>query len=378
MNDVWSTQDLQTWTEMTPAAAWPPRRYMAAVAFQNQILMIGGTTSMNNFNTQVNEVWASSDGANWNLLVDEPLFGTPLMPRALVYSSKVFVLAQAKISPTSGQMGKLLSSADGASWSVVREDLTIRNKFGFVRHGQHLLFMGGKGPTGVHHSDVAVSNNGGNSWTQLGTAPWAGRTDFGAVSWNNHVLVIGGVAKPEGETEGVGMNDIWSTVDGSSWTEETQAPFPGMKVDIFGLLNNRIVILGGNPLGTTEWYSEIWASDPATPPPTPIPTFPAWGGGFFQSDHGGGAWAAVTPEPTPPTPPPSAFPTSAQPSCSDPFLRNRDRSCGVQTAHVFRGCDAFVPSARRLNTAHKDCALCDAEEGCLQGCTSGDFPCTDF
>ena len=84
------------------------------------------------------------------------------------------------------------------------------------------------------------------------------------------------------------MNDIWSTVDGSSWTEETQAPFPAMKVDVFGLLNNRIVILGGNMPGSTEWYSEIWASDPATPPPTPIPTFPAWGGGFFQSDHGGG------------------------------------------------------------------------------------------
>ena len=47
-------------------------------------------------------------------------------------------------------MGKLLSSADGASWSVVREDLTPRNKFGFVRHGQHLLFMGGRGERPAH------------------------------------------------------------------------------------------------------------------------------------------------------------------------------------------------------------------------------------
>ena len=55
---------------------------------------------------------------------------------------------------------------------------------------------------GPHYSDVAVSNNGGNSWTQLETAPWAGRTEFGAVSWNNHVLVIGGIAKPEAELKG--------------------------------------------------------------------------------------------------------------------------------------------------------------------------------
>merc|ERR1719281_57511 len=27
---------------------------------------------------------------------------------------------------------------------------------------------------------------------------------------------------------------------------------------------------------------------------------------------------------------------------------------------------------------HKDCALCPAGEGCLQGCISGDDPCIDF
>merc|ERR1719240_2222497 len=106
--------------------------------------------------------------------------------------------------------------------------------------------MGGKGPEFTPYlSDVAVSNDGGNSWTQLETAPWEGRASFGAVSWNNHVLVIGGIARLESDlTVTVRMDDIWSTVDGSSWTEETQAPFPGSisRIDV-GLLNNRIVIL---------------------------------------------------------------------------------------------------------------------------------------
>merc|ERR1719409_983733 len=39
-----------------------------------------------------------------------------------------------------------------------------------------------------------------------------------------------------------------------------------------------------------------------------------------------------------------------------------------------------APPKRKLDghTAHKDCALCPSGEGCLQGCTSGDSPCTDF
>jgi hypothetical protein len=76
-----------------------------------------------------------------------------------------------------------------------------------------------------------------------------------------------------------------------------------------------------------------------------------------------------TPSPIPsPTPLPTATSNAAQtPSCIDPFLRNREKTCGI-VQHSFRGCDKFVSDdgSQAFNCKYScmckgACGVCDCQ-----------------
>ncbi len=71
LSDVWSSSDGITWTQATPAAPWghangfaggsPGRFNFGAVAFNNQLWVMGGTTiSVTNANINSNDVWQTT------------------------------------------------------------------------------------------------------------------------------------------------------------------------------------------------------------------------------------------------------------------------------------------------------------------------------
>ncbi len=67
-NDVWSTDDGETWTQLTPAAGWSPRPGHMCELVGDQIVCFGGFGLVEN----PTDMWASADGAEWTLLDAAP------------------------------------------------------------------------------------------------------------------------------------------------------------------------------------------------------------------------------------------------------------------------------------------------------------------
>ncbi len=68
MNDVWSSCDALNWERHTEAAPWQPRVYLNVAVFDDRMWILGGQTPDGNSN----DVWYSSDGANWYEVPDTP------------------------------------------------------------------------------------------------------------------------------------------------------------------------------------------------------------------------------------------------------------------------------------------------------------------
>jgi len=60
-NDVWYSSDGANWTQATSSAAWSARWAHTAVVFDNKMWVLGGTSG----GSSKHDVWYSSDGTSW-------------------------------------------------------------------------------------------------------------------------------------------------------------------------------------------------------------------------------------------------------------------------------------------------------------------------
>jgi N-acetylneuraminic acid mutarotase len=83
-NDVWSSSDGVNWTLMTVGAGWTPRMAATAVSWGGQMWLLGGSVSSASSGPQ-NDVWSSSDGLTWT-----EVFPAARWPRRAEHSSVIF------------------------------------------------------------------------------------------------------------------------------------------------------------------------------------------------------------------------------------------------------------------------------------------------
>ena len=106
----------------------------------------------------------------------------------------------------------------------------------YLSNGQ-LLYFGGKvysatAPNNLlYDSAVYKSQDNGQSFTYVTTAPWVGRSDFATavLPMTNTVVIVGGMYSATSANNGNPLNDVWSSSDGNGaqWTQSTGAgPFP--------------------------------------------------------------------------------------------------------------------------------------------------------
>jgi len=112
-------------------------------------------------------------------------------------------------------------------------------------------------------ADYTCQGGGVNStWTELlASAAWTGRSDMGCVAFNNNIFVAGGQAGAAAKF--ALLNDVWVSADARTWTPMTaQAEWKGRKN--FGMLtfNKRMWILGGlhKVDGQLRPTNSIWSS----------------------------------------------------------------------------------------------------------------------
>ncbi len=220
-NDIWSSSDGITWTQMGNGP-WSARDTHSVAVFNNKLWILGGQSSNGTSFYQLNDVWSSSDGINWN----QATSNAPWTPRAnsasVVFNNKLWILGGT--NNNGANYGDVWSTANGINW-------TQENINAFLPRGYHtatvfngkIWVMGGFA-TGSTTFDI-VSSSDGVVWTTTGTpGPWGYRSGHSVVVQNNKMWLLGGAG--QGGVSAL-RGDIWSTTDGTNWIQEVaSAPWP--------------------------------------------------------------------------------------------------------------------------------------------------------
>jgi N-acetylneuraminic acid mutarotase len=88
-NDVWYSSDGANWQEAAAATAFTGRQSSASVSYNNEIWEIAGFDSTG----CKSDVWYSSDGANWQKATAGAAFGPRTGHACIVFNNVIWVLA---------------------------------------------------------------------------------------------------------------------------------------------------------------------------------------------------------------------------------------------------------------------------------------------
>jgi len=142
------------------------------------------------------DVWASKDGANWELLTDSPGWKGRSGPRLVSFNDKLFIIAGEVGFTTSTQLADVWSSADdGKTWSLVQAtpSYSARSGHGVVALPGYMVMIAGW----PELSDVYYSKDGA-TWTQSSGLAWncnstsCGKYDFWPVVHQGKLFTLGG------------------------------------------------------------------------------------------------------------------------------------------------------------------------------------------
>ncbi len=227
------------WVKVTMKAPFAPRDGAGALSFQGQMWLIGGwnpSAAQRAFFPRIcnNEVWNSTDGADWSL-----------------------------VKPNSFEDQSFDPLAD---WEG-------RHTAGYAVFRDRMWIVGGDVNQGHYQNDVWNSSDG-KHWKRVNPeapVPWAPRALHYTVVHDDRIWVMGGQTMPAFAKDGVGerfYRDIWTTQDGREWTKVTpREPYWSARGMIGGsaVLHGRIWILGGGTYDTPQtptrkFHNDVWSS----------------------------------------------------------------------------------------------------------------------
>lgn len=273
-NDVYSSVDGVNWTTVTASAPWAAREWNQSLVFDNKMWVIGGT----NPSQDLNDVWYSSDGINWAAAT----LSAPWAPRCchsvVTFDNKMWVLGGSNNHGTVTDKNDVWYSSDGANWTQATASApwSTRQTHTSVVFDGKIWVMGGYRVAGIHLNDIWSSSDGIN-WTQVtSSAPWGPRTAHSSVVLGGRMWIIGGQWD---------RNDVWSSSDGLNWTEVvSSADWSGRAAHASVAFNNKLWIFGGFLSGGTP-ASDVWFSDSVTIPlPPEVVTLPP--GSYLMGNSG--------------------------------------------------------------------------------------------
>ena len=179
-NDVWSSSDGVTWTQVTAAAGWSARSSHGSAVHAGKLWVLGGSDGSNS----LGDVWSSPDGANWTQVTTTGTsWSTRIGHSSVVHAGKLWVIGGSDGS----RLGDVWSSPDGANWTQV----TISGTSWSARSGHSSVVFDGKlwvigGIDGLSSFDDVWSSSDGASWEKATTATphWSSRYAHSSVVYD--------------------------------------------------------------------------------------------------------------------------------------------------------------------------------------------------
>jgi hypothetical protein len=215
LNDVWSSTDGVNWTNVLPYSASPgpaqfPGRFLHNVlAYNGSLYVIAGDIGGN----PVNDVWSSSDGVTWTQLLSNTAspgsnqFSQRDFAGVGVFNNAMWVIAGGNAST---DFNDTWTSTNGSSWtnkiannaSPGTLQFSQRAEPSVLTYGNTLWVIGGESNAGPDLNDVWYSADG-TYWTQMtASANFSARFSQSGLVFNNAMWIIAGL-------NGSYLNDVW-------------------------------------------------------------------------------------------------------------------------------------------------------------------------
>jgi hypothetical protein len=262
--DVWQSPDGKNWQLVTPQAPWKHSDLPMTLAFKDRMWLLGGW-----YNGRLpgheasNEVWSSSDGANWEQATAKAGFSPRLAAASVVFQGKMWILGGTEnyyFGDAKSLKNDVWHSADGANWTLATEHAgwSPRAYHQAVVLGDKIYVMGGGNYVPQYHAlnDVWCSNDG-VAWQQVtDNAPWHPRIWFSSVVYRGHMWVLGGWSNNPPQNWG----DAWYSRDGSTWRAlEAENVWKARHEHSAYVFRDKLWIAGGHaqPLSNEVWSLEL-------------------------------------------------------------------------------------------------------------------------
>jgi hypothetical protein len=161
---VRGTYDGQQWFTLSNPAPWGANRErFAVVVHRGRLWVMGGITSYGTPNEiPYTDVWSSSDGVDWNLVTSSAAWAPRIWTSAVAYDDKIFLFngANRNLWPDEfGNAAEIWFTGDGADWFELKSESIWQ-----ARHASFSVLDGSRGGgilllAGYGHGGVARMHN---------------------------------------------------------------------------------------------------------------------------------------------------------------------------------------------------------------------------
>ena len=264
LNDVWkSTDNGETWTQVTRSAGWSARDGPSSVVMPDgSIVLMGGRVGAVSFK---NDVWRSTDnGATW-IQVNASAGWSARSYHSSVVMPDGSIVLMGGYTFNSGRTNDVWRSTDnGATWTQMTASAGWSARDGLssvVMTDGSIVLMGGYwGPPMKFMNDVWQSTDNGATWTQVNaSAGWSARSYHSSVVMpDGSIVLIGGLTGDiYRETD---ANDVWrSTDNGATWTQMTASAGWSARESHSSVVmtDGSLVLMGGNTFASGR-KNDVW------------------------------------------------------------------------------------------------------------------------
>ncbi|MEX2580190.1 MAG: kelch repeat-containing protein [Verrucomicrobiales bacterium] len=257
--DVWSSPDGREWKRVTPKAPWIHSDLPMNLTFDGRMWIMGGW-----FNGRLpghsasNQVWASTDGAEWEQVTDAAGWSPRLAGWAVEFQGRMWMLGGTEnyyFGDAESLKNDVWSSADGREWRLETAEAGWSPRAyhqAVVLNDKIYVFGGGNYAPDYHATNDVWSSHDGIEWTrETEAAPWAPRLWFSAAVYRDRMWMIGGWAKEDGN-----FADVWHSGDGRKWERlETKTRWKARHEHSVFVFQDKLWVAGGHakPLSNEVW-----------------------------------------------------------------------------------------------------------------------------
>jgi len=234
-SQVWCTTDGINW-EFKGNAPWNGRHGFGCVVFANKIWIMGGDMQT--------DVWSSDDGESWNEISTTIPWAPRYFPHVVSFRDKIWVMGGADIRGAQSKFNDIWSTTDGITW-IKEVEIAPWAPRGMLQGSailnNILYFIGGSTYYSAAYNDVWSTTNG-ISWTQVArSTAWVPKQWHSIASFNNKLWILGGDTAGTREL----TNEVWYSSNGAHWVRQKGifwSPTHAAGVTVF---NNKLWLIGG-------------------------------------------------------------------------------------------------------------------------------------